>query len=437
MDDPSARHRELSRLIEEANRRYYLDDNPELTDARYDELMRELIELERKHPELATPDSPSQRVGAAPSERFEPVRHHAPMLSLANVLDASEFAEWYRRVLEGLPSERLQAQPDIFQPPGKVRLAAEPKYDGLALELFYSDGVLVQASTRGDGATGEGVLANVRTIRAVPLRLRGQAPPLAVVAGEAYMRKDDFAGLNRRQEEAGGKPFANPRNAAAGSLRQLDPRVTASRPLCFFAYHLVNAEELTPPVVDQGEAFEKMAAWGLPVNRELLAVHDDPARIADFYLRMSEKRHDLPYEIDGIVVKVDRLALRDVLGAVARSPRWAVAWKFPPERAVTRLKRIKVSVGRTGVLTPVAELEPVKVGGVTVSSASLHNSDEIERLGVLAGDWVEVQRAGDVIPEVVGPLPERRDGSQRPFVMPGSCPACGEPVVRLPEEVAV
>ncbi|MCX7022484.1 MAG: NAD-dependent DNA ligase LigA, partial [bacterium] len=418
---PGKRHRELVRLIQEANRRYYVLDDPELSDARYDDLLRELIALEDTHPELVTPDSPSQRIGAAPSERFEPVRHRAPMLSLANVLTIEEFGEWLRRCLDGLEGD-------------EPALVAEPKIDGLAVELVYADGVLVQASTRGEGTTGEGVLANVRTIGAIPLRLSGQSPPEVIVTGEVFMEKADFLRLNRFQEELGEKPFANPRNAAAGSLRQLDPQITARRPLSFMAYNLVNAARLA--FTSHRESFAALTGWGFPVNGPLDAVEGVKGTKV-YYDRLLARREGLGHEIDGVVVKVDSLAQRERLGAIARSPRWAVAWKFPPERAVTRLKSIKVSVGRTGVLTPVAELEPVRVGGVTVSSASLHNADEIGRLGVLAGDFVEIQRAGDVIPEVVGPLVERRDGSEKPFKMPDRCPACGEPVVRLPDEVAV
>ncbi len=421
MSDPADRHAELVRLIREANRRYYVLDAPELTDARYDDLLRELIALEAEHPELVTPDSPSQRVGATPSERFEPVRHRAPMLSLANVLTVEEFGEWLRRCLDGLDGE-------------EPALVAEPKIDGLAVELVYADGVLVQASTRGDGTTGEGVLANVRTIGAVPLRLSGRPPSEATITGEVFMEKADFLRLNRSQEELGDKPFANPRNAAAGSLRQLDPQVTARRPLSFLAYNLVDAEGLG--CASYRESLVALEDWGFPVNGPRSAVEGVEGILA-YYDRLLARREGLNHEIDGVVVKVDSLAQRDRLGAIARSPRWAVAWKFPPERAVTRLVDIKVSVGRTGVLTPVAELEPVMVGGVTVSSASLHNADEIERLGVLAGDFVEIQRAGDVIPEVVGPLVERRDGSEKTFTMPDRCPACGEPVVRLEGEVAV
>jgi DNA ligase (NAD+) len=414
---PGKRHRELVRLIREANRRYYVLDAPDLSDARYDDLLRELIALEERHPELVTPDSPSQRVGAAPSERFEPVRHRAPMLSLANVLTVEEFGEWLRRCLDGLEGDA-------------PLLVAEPKIDGLAVELVYADGVLAQASARGDGTTGEGVLANVRTIGAIPLRLSGQSPPEVTVTGEVFMDKADFLRLNRTQE----KPFANPRNAAAGSLRQLDPQITARRPLSFLAYSLVNADELG--YTSHRESFAAMAGWGFPVNGPLEAV-EGVEGTKEYYDRLLTRREGLGHEIDGVVVKVDSLGQRERLGAIARSPRWAVAWKFPPERVVTRLLRIGVSVGRTGVLTPVAELEPVKVGGVTVSSASLHNADEIGRLGVLSGDFVEIQRAGDVIPEVVRPLVERRDGSEKTFQMPDRCPACGEQVVRLPDEVAV
>jgi DNA ligase (NAD+) len=421
MGDPAERHRDLVLLIREANRRYYVLDEPTLSDAEYDGLMRELLALEAEHPELATPDSPSQRVGAPPSERFEPVRHRAPMLSLANVLGAEEYAEWLRRCLDGLDGE-------------EPVLVAEPKIDGLAVELVYSGGVLAQASTRGDGTTGEGVLFNVRTIGAVPLRLRDDCPPEVIVTGEVFLEKADFIRLNRDQEESGEKTFANPRNAAAGSLRQLDSSITARRPLSFLAYNMVNAAVLG--LGGHRESLDRLERWGFPVNGPLRVV-GGVEEAGAYYAGLLDRRGELGHEIDGVVIKVDSLAQRERLGSIARSPRWAVAWKFPPERAVTELKKIAVSVGRTGVLTPVAELEPVKVGGVTVSSASLHNADEVERLGVLEGDWVEIQRAGDVIPEVVGPLVERRDGSEKPFRMPDRCPVCGEPVARLPDEVAV
>ncbi|MCK4593890.1 NAD-dependent DNA ligase LigA, partial [bacterium] len=349
------------------------------------------------------------------------VRHRASMLSLANATDEDEFAEWHRRCVDGLDGE-------------EPLLVAEPKIDGLAVELVYSDGVLVQASTRGDGTTGEGILHNVRTIRAIPLRLRDGYPLEVIVTGEVFLEKENFLRLNRAQEELGEKVFANPRNAAAGSLRQLDPAITARRPLTFLAYNLVNASALG--IAGHRESFGNLERWGLPVNGPLRVVRGVSEAEA-FYDELLAGRGELAHEIDGMVVKVDSLAQRERLGTIARSPRWAVAWKFPPERAVTRLKTIAVSVGRTGVLTPVAELEPVRVGGVMVSSASLHNADEIERLGVLEGDWVEIQRAGDVIPEVVEPLTERRDGSEKLFSMPDRCPVCKEKVVKLTDEVAV
>ncbi len=435
MSDPVERHRELVRLIREANHRYYVLDDPALSDAEYDGLMRELLALEAEHPGLVTPDSPSQRVGASPGEGFEPVRHRSPMLSLANATDEAEFTEWHRRVLEGLQGIGVGGE-ELFdtKPVEKVTLVCEPKIDGLALELVYANGALVQASTRGDGYTGEGVLRNVRTIRSIPLKLRGKAPSEVIINGEAFMRNADFNELNRQEVELGHKPFSNPRNTAAGSLRQLNSNITARRPLSFYAYNLVNWDKLN--ISTHEESFERMRNWGLPVNQPI-EVTNDLKMVLSFYINMLIGRRNLSHEIDGVVIKINNFRFRNLLGAIARSPRWAVAWKFPPERAVTKLKRIAVSVGRTGVLTPVAELEPVRVGGVTVSSASLHNADEIERLGVLEGDWIEIQRAGDVIPEIVKPLVDKRDGSQKPFSMPDRCPVCGEKVVKLPDEVAV
>jgi DNA ligase (NAD+) len=421
LSDYRKRHAELVERLREANYRYYVLDDPSLTDAKYDELLRELQRLEDEHPELVTPASPTQRVGAEPAEGFQSVEHRRPLLSLANVGDEGEFADWLRRVREGLDGEI----PLLF---------CEPKIDGLAVELVYESGRLVQASTRGDGRTGEGVLANVRTIRAVPLQLRGDVPTEIVVTGEVFMRVGDFLALNETQAERGEKEFANPRNAAAGSLRQLDPAVTARRPLRFLAYNLVGARELG--LSSHGDCFERLADWGFPVNHPI-ATATRAEEVQGYYTRLLNERSELEHETDGVVVKVDDLAARERLGAVARSPRWAVAWKYPPRRAVTVLNDIEVSVGRTGVLTPVAVLEPVTVGGVTVSSASLHNADEVERLGVLIGDRVEIQRAGDVIPEVVRPLTDYRDGTERAFEMPDECPVCGGEAVQLPGEVAV
>jgi len=421
LSDYRERHRELAERLREANYRYYVLDDPSLTDAKYDELLRELQRFEDEHPQLVTPASPTQRVGAEPAAGFQSVEHRRPLLSLANVSDEGEFADWLRRVREGLDG----ATPLLF---------CEPKIDGLAVELVYESGRLVQASTRGDGRTGEGVLANVRTIRAVPLQLRGDVPAEIVVTGEVFLRVDDFLALNEAQAERGEKEFANPRNAAAGSLRQLDPKVTARRPLRFLAYNLVGARELG--LGSHGDCFERLADWGFPVNHPTAAV-TRVEEVEAYYTQLLNERSELEHETDGVVVKVDDLAARERLGAVARSPRWAVAWKYPPRRAVTVLKDIEVSVGRTGVLTPVAVLEPVTVGGVTVSAANLHNADEVERLGVLIGDRVEIQRAGDVIPEVVRPLTDYRDGTERAFEMPDECPVCGGEAVQLPDEVAV
>jgi len=425
MFDHRKRHRTLCRELSEADHRYYILDDPTLTDTAYDELMRELVALEEKHPELVVPDSPSQRVGVPSSSSFPEVQHQARMLSLSNIQTVGEFSSWRGRLLERLP--------DLD---GELELICEPKFDGLAVELVYTNRLLVAASTRGDGKIGEGILHNIKTIRAIPLRLNSSAPDQTIVVnGEVYMTKAEFRSLNERQEEAGSKPFANPRNAAAGSLRQLDSRVTAQRALSFYSYHLPDAEQFG--FTNQLDALRGLVSWGLPVAWKWIRAPKDLLNLQKHYYKLSEKRQILPFEIDGMVVKVNRFDLRNELGTTARSPRWAIAWKFPPETAITKLRDITISVGRTGVLTPVAVLDPVSVGGVTVSSASLHNADEVRRLGVMIGDKVEIHRAGDVIPEVVRPLEEKRHGYEKPFTMPTRCPSCDTPVVQLPSEVAL
>ena len=421
------RVRRLREEIERHNRLYYVENAPEISDAEYDKLFRELQALEEKHAELRTPDSPTQRVGGAPAAELASVRHELPMLSIRTETEteaegAAKFDARVRREL-GLHAD---------EPP--VEYSAELKFDGLAISLRYEQGRLALAATRGDGTTGEDVTANVRTIHAIPLKLAGQAPAVLEVRGEIFMRRADFEKLNRRQAELGEKTFVNPRNAAAGAVRQLDPRITARRPLSFSAYGY-GVVRGWPTPERQSDLLDALEGFGLPVDRHrkvirgaqgLAAYHDDVAK----------KRPALPFDIDGVVYKVNSLALQDRLGALAREPRWAVAHKYPPEEALTEVLAIEVQVGRTGTLTPVAKLKPVFVGGVTVTSATLHNEDELRRKDVWVGDTVVVRRAGDVIPEVVG---VRRHGARRPqerFEMPQSCPVCGSPAVRVAGEAA-
>ncbi|MHB8764015.1 MAG: NAD-dependent DNA ligase LigA [Deferrisomatales bacterium] len=401
----------LRRELHHHNYRYYVLDAPEVADAEYDERFRELQALEAAHPELRTPDSPTQRVGAPPLAAFAPAEHAVAMLSLENAMGEEELREFDGRVRRGL---------DAADP---VTYVCEPKLDGLAVELTYREGRLVRGATRGDGRVGEEVTANLRTVGSVPLVLRGAGVPEVLdVRGEVVMPIGDFRRLNRAQEERGQPPFANPRNAAAGAVRQLDSGVTAGRRLDFLAYGVGRPQEAWAET--HTEALDRLAGWGFKVALERARVVGiDEA--AAYCRRLAAARDGFPYEIDGCVVKVDDLTGQRRLGERSRAPRWAVAYKFPPRQAVTRLVAIEASVGRTGAVTPVAVLEPVEVGGVTVSRATLHNPGELARKGVLLGDWVVVQRAGDVIPEVVEPLPERRDGSERPFAMPERCPVCG------------
>ena len=415
-----ARAKRLRAAIEEANHRYYVLDAPTISDAEYDRLFRELEALEREHPELATADSPTQRVGAAPLPEFGTVRHRVPMLSLNNAFTDEEVAAFDRRVREGLGAE-------------SVEYSCEPKFDGLAVSLAYEDGVFVQGATRGDGYEGEDVTPNLRTVRSLPLRLRSAHPPrLLEVRGEVILFRKDFEALNARQRERGEKEFANPRNAAAGSLRQLDSRVTASRPLRLFAYGVGETSGLRPPATQSG-LLDQLAEFGLPVCAERRVVTGVEPMLA-FYRELEARRARLPYDIDGVVYKVNRLAAQQDLGFVARAPRFALAHKFPAEEATTELLAIDVQVGRTGALTPVARLKPVFVGGATVTNATLHNEDEVHRKDVRVGDTVIVRRAGDVIPEVVGRMPGKRHASAPVFRMPRRCPICGSPVVRSPEE---
>ena len=414
------RAEQLRRSVEHHNYRYYVLDDPEISDAEYDRLFRELQELERRYSELITADSPTQRVGAAPLKDFASVTHSVPMLSLNNAFSEEEAAAFDRRVREGLGKQ-------------SVEYCAEPKFDGLAISLRFEKGSFVQGATRGDGYTGEDVTPNLRTIRGIPLRLRGDAAPaLLEVRGEVLMYKRDFEALNERQRSRKEKEFANQRNAAAGSLRQLDSRITAERTLRFFAYGVGEVQGRRLPGT-HGELLDWITALGLPVCTDRALVHG-LAGLMQFYANLQSERTKLRYVIDGVVYKVNSLADQELLGFVARAPRFAIAHKFPAEEATTEVVGIDVQVGRTGALTPVARLKPVFVGGATVTNATLHNEDELERKDIRIGDVVVVRRAGDVIPEVVRALPDKRPPQARKFHMPKRCPACGSQIVRLPDE---
>ncbi len=422
---PEVRAAWLRGELNRHNVAYYVYDNPSVPDAEYDRLMLELQTLEQAHPQLASADSPTQRVGAAPLPQFEQVRHSVPMLSLGNGFSADDVIGFDRRAREGLQAEG--------EAEAEIEYAAELKFDGLAINLRYENGVLVQAATRGDGSTGENVTTNIRTVRAIPLRLQGrQWPAVLDVRGEVLMFKADFAALNARQRAAGLKEFANPRNAAAGSLRQLDSRVTAQRALRFFAYGAGALEGAAMPP-SHAELLDWYLTLGIPVCGERALVWG-AAGLLGFFASIEEKRARLPYEIDGVVYKVNRLDQQQRLGFVARAPRFALAHKFPAEEALTVVQNIEVQVGRTGAITPLARLAPVAVGGVIVTNATLHNEDEVHRKDIRVGDTVIVRRAGDVIPEVVAFVPERRPADARCFAMPGSCPVCGSPIVRLEGE---
>jgi len=419
----AARARELREKIRAADHAYYVLDQPVLSDAEYDRLLGELAALEAAHPDLATDDSPTRRVSGAPSEKFARVVHREPMLSLGNVQTDAELDEFDARVrrLLGLPEGG---------PPAYV---AEPKLDGLAVELVYEDGVFVHGSTRGDGVNGEDVTSNLRTVgglranRGIPARLPGSPPRRLEVRGEVLLQKKHFEAMNQVIVRGGGEPFANPRNAAAGSLRQLDWRITATRPLSFIAY-----EALVPGGDGWKTHTEKLAAleaFGFETNPENRRC-EGIAAVKAYRDEMAELRFRLPYDTDGVVVKVDDLDWRRRLGAASKFPRWAVAFKYPPQEEETQVKEIWASVGRTGILTPVVEVNPVRISGAVVSRATLHNEDEMRRKDILVGDWVLIRRAGEVIPEVVKPLKERRTGAERPFVFPEVCPVCGAKVVR-------
>nr|WP_199792333.1 NAD-dependent DNA ligase LigA [Allosphingosinicella vermicomposti] len=416
---------ELKRLAEEIarhNRLYHSEDQPEISDADFDALIRRNAELEAKYPHLVRADSPAVQVGAAPAGHLAKVPHAAPMLSLDNAFSDEDVADFVGRVRRFLN----------LGEGAEVALTAEPKIDGLSCSLRYEKGVLVLAATRGDGTTGEDVTPNARTVADIPERLSGKAPDVFEIRGEVYMAKADFAALNKRQEAEGGKIFANPRNAAAGSLRQKDAAITAARPLRFLAHGWGEVSEL--PGETQCDIMHAIAAWGLPVSEDFQRFTDMDALIAH-YRAIETKRADLPFDIDGVVYKIDRLDWQKRLGQVARAPRWAIAHKFPAERAQTTLNAIDIQVGRTGKLTPVARLEAVTVGGVTVTNATLHNADEIGRLGVRPGDRIVVQRAGDVIPQIVENLTAGED--RPPYVFPDHCPECGSEAVREEGEVDV
>jgi len=415
--DPSVRDRieALRAELAEHNYRYYVLDDPAIPDAEYDRLLRQLESLEQAHPEYDDPDSPTRRIGARADQGFAEIEHEVPMLSLANAFGEDEVSEFDRRVRQTLDLEQ-------------VRYHAEPKLDGLAVSLRYERARLVRAATRGDGYIGEDVTANVRTIRAVPLKLRSRdAPDVLEVRGEVYMPKAGFAALNKRLERAGRKTFVNPRNAAAGSLRQLDPKITAERPLRFFAYSAIAEAGLDD---SQHAILAQLGHWGFPVSKLVRRV-EGLAGLLDYYRTVDQQRAGLDFGIDGVVYKVDDLDQQRELGFVSRSPRWALAHKFPAEEEITRLERIDVQVGRTGKLTPVARLRPVFVGGVTVTNATLHNLDEIRRKDVRPGDWVIVRRAGDVIPEVVRAIPEKRTGALDEWQLPETCPVCGSHVEQV------
>lgn len=416
------RIKELRDLINYHNRQYYVYDNPVISDAEYDKLMRELEELEKKFPELITPDSPTQRVGGEPLPYFAQVVHRTPMMSLANAFSADELRDFHRRVVGTVGED--------------VQYVVELKIDGLAISITYENGLFKTASTRGDGLVGEDVTQNVRTIKSVPLKLdfpEGQAPAVLEVRGEVYLPKEDFRKLNEEREEEGLPLFANPRNAAAGSLRQLDPKITAKRPLAVFMYQLGYAEGVE--FETHYEVLEFFKKIGLRVNPHVV-LFDKFDDVVDYCLSWNEKRHDLPYEIDGMVIKVNSLRQQEILGATAKSPRWAIAYKFPAEQKTTVVKDIIVRVGRTGVLTPTAILEPVRVAGSTVSKATLHNEDYIKEKDIKIGDTVIIHKAGDVIPEVVEVVKEKRTGKERDFEMPRRCPECGSEAIRLPGEAA-
>ncbi|MDO5683228.1 MAG: NAD-dependent DNA ligase LigA, partial [Propionibacteriaceae bacterium] len=411
------RHAELSELLNEARWRYHVLDAPTMSDGEFDGLMRELVALEETFGELRTPDSPSQQVGGPPSTTFAAVTHLVPMQSLDNAFSAEELQHWGERVTR-------DAGPALAE----SGFLCELKIDGLAVDLVYEQGRLVRAATRGDGRVGEDITTNIRTITTIPERISGadgQVPDLLEVRGEVFLGIEKFRELNESLVEQGKAPFANPRNAAAGSLRQKDPRVTATRPLAFIAHGLGVVSGIE--VARLSEAYELLRTFGIPTSQHAKVV-PDLAGVEEFIAWVAEHRHDYVHEIDGVVVKVDERRLQDLLGSTSRAPRWAIAFKYPPEEVTTKLLDIRVNVGRTGRVTPYAVMEPVVVAGSTVAMATLHNAHEVERKGVLIGDTVVLRKAGDVIPEILGPVVDLRDGTERAFEMPTLCPDCGSPL---------
>ena len=411
----------LREKINDYNYQYYVLDDPSVPDSEYDRQMQALQALEAEHPELITPDSPSQKVGGEPLGAFEQVTHEVPMLSLDNAFEEADLKAFEKRLLDRLKADN------------KLAFSCEPKLDGLAVSILYENGVLVRAATRGDGQVGENITANVRTIANVPLKLRGADLPERIeVRGEVFMPRDGFEKLNENQRNAGLKVFANPRNAAAGSLRQLDSRITAKRPLMFYAYSLgvVAPDDFTLPD-SHHERLRQLAEWGIPLCPDIGITEGSSGCLA-YYEQILSRRDGLAYDIDGVVFKVDAIALQQQLGFVARAPRWAIAQKFPAQEEMTRLLDVEFQVGRTGAITPVARLEPVFVGGVTVSNATLHNQDEVERLGVCIGDTVIIRRAGDVIPQVVSVVADKRPDDARKIQFPAQCPVCDSQVENWP-----
>jgi len=428
-EEAAALARQLREVVRFHDRKYYVEDAPVITDPEYDRLFHALRALEETHPELQTPESPTQRVGGEPLDAFEKVAHPEPLLSLSNAFDGQDLRDWYTRCRQGLADRLADDEP--------LRMSTEVKLDGLAVALTYEEGRLAVAATRGDGQVGENITRNARTIRTVPLRLTapsGEGPPLPErleVRGEVFMRRSQFDAFNERLTARGDAPFANPRNAAAGSLRQLDPTITAERPLSFLAYGIGPATGAVPST--QSATLDWLRRMGIPVSARRERFVDIDAVVA-FCEDWVDDRDTLDMEIDGIVVKVNRFAYQEALGAIAKAPRWAIAYKFPAREATTTLRDIEVNVGRTGAIKPEAVLAPVHIGGVTVSQATLHNADYIADRDIRVGDTVIVKRAGDVIPQVVRPIPEARTGHESPWSMPARCPSCGSEIVRLPDE---
>jgi DNA ligase (NAD+) len=412
---------ELHDAIHKANHAYYVLDDPSIPDAEYDRLFHELKKIELNSPEFFSQDSPTQRVGGAPLPQFVQVRHEVPMLSLDNAFNAQDMFDFNRRIQDRLAKDDA------------VLYACEPKLDGIAVSLLYENGILVRAATRGDGATGENITQNIKTVASIPLKLMGSDyPPILEVRGEVYMPKAGFEAFNKNAIANDEKPFVNPRNAAAGSLRQLDSKITASRPLEFCCYSLGRAQGAEMPK-QHSEILKQFATWGFIINPEMDVVKG-PEGCMEYYERLAEKRNSLAYEIDGIVFKVDEVKLQKRLGFVSRAPRWAISHKFPAQEEMTLLEDVEFQVGRTGAVTPVARLKPVFVGGVTVSNATLHNMDEVERLGVCVGDTVVIRRAGDVIPQIVNVVLEKRPDNAQPISLPVTCPVCNSHVERLADE---